>query len=221
VTADPGRRLLLHRALARPHPLIGRRAGQQLARRELARRMYRQPVITRFLRWLAHELSGVMSAASNFPGGMWTVVAVLVILVLVAAAVIYWLHPAAVRHTVPAELGGAIWLSAGEYRERAARSAADGNYSAAILDSLRAIAADLSERGIVADRPGRTADELAAEAGEALPALAAGLMRTARLFDEVRYGDRTGTEAGYLSVRKLDASIRATRAGAAAVAGRS
>jgi len=59
-------------------------------------------------------------------------------------------------------------------------------------------------------RIGRTADEFAAEAGRELPPHAAGLLGAARLFDEVRYGQRSGTRTGYEQVADLDTRIRAS-----------
>ncbi len=64
---------------------------------------------------------------------------------------------------------------------------------------------------MLANLPGRTADELAAEAGRLLPGLAPALTTAARLFNEVRYGDRAGTRAGYEQLRALDEAVLATR----------
>ena len=56
---------------------------------------------------------------------------------------------------------------------------------------------------------GRTADEMAAEAGLALPAEAAALRDAARMFDDICYGERPGTAAGYALVSDLDTRIKA------------
>ena len=58
-------------------------------------------------------------------------------------------------------------LTARDHRQNAERQAAAGDYTAAIIESVRAIAVDLEERGILPARVGRTADELAAEASRA------------------------------------------------------
>ena len=65
----------------------------------------------------------------------------------------------------------------------------------AICERVRAIAAELDERGVLRPLTGRTADEFAAEAGQALPPYAADLRGAALLFDEVRYGQRVGSLA--------------------------
>jgi hypothetical protein len=106
-------------------------------------------------------------------------------------------------------------VTARDLRKRAERLAAAGDYAGAVIESVRAIAAELDERGALPPRAGRTADELAAEAALELPAEAAELASAARLFDDVRYGDRAGTAAGYRRIRDLDGRIQAARPGAA------
>jgi len=57
-------------------------------------------------------------------------------------------------------------------------------------------------------RPGRTADELAFEAGRELPELAPDLRRAMTLFDDILYGDKSGSGAGYELVALVDAAVR-------------
>jgi hypothetical protein len=191
-----------------PGQLIGRRAARELARRELSRSIYQPGIAQRLLAWLDRLLS---SASSAVPGGWWSAVALAISGVLVVSAVIFWVRPARGRGSVrPAVLTDRP-RSAADYRRNAEELAAAGDYSAAIVDRVRAIAAELEEREIVPARPGRTADELASEAGQELPAHAADLSAAMRLFDDVRYGDRPGTEAGYLRVSHLDAELRSAR----------
>jgi hypothetical protein len=192
-------------------PLIGRRAAQQLARRELARSIYSEPIATRFGHWLERLLGRIFNDAGQFPGGLWTIVALLVALVLVATVVTYWIRPAGPgRQGHRAVLAG-TGLSAREHREASERSAASGDYSAAIIERMRAIAVGIEERGVLPAQPGRTAAELAAQAGRVLPDLAAELAGAALLFDDVRYGGRDGTAAGYQRVRDLDAGLQAAK----------
>jgi Domain of unknown function (DUF4129) len=198
-------------AMAGVRPGIGRRAGQQLARRELARSMYAEPITTRFGHWLERMLGRVFNAAGQFPGGFWTIVALLIALVLIAMVVTYWIRPGGPgRRDDRAVLTGA-GLSARDYREAAERSAASGDYAAAIIERMRAIAVAVEERGILPAQPGRTAAELAAQAGRVLPDLAADLAVAALLFDDVRYGGRDGTAAGYQRMRDLDSGIQAAK----------
>jgi hypothetical protein len=72
---------------------------------------------------------------------------------------------------------------------------------------MRAVAVSIEERGVLSAQPGRTADELALQAGRALPALAGALGAASHLFDDVLYGGREGTAAGYDSICLLDSMI--------------
>ena len=109
--------------------------------------------------------------------------------------------------------GGARRAAAQRGRSPAARGslASAGDYAAAILEAVRGIARQLEERGILSPRLGRTADEIAAEAGLALPADAAALHDAARLFDDICYGERPGTADGYALVQSLDSRLQSAR----------
>jgi hypothetical protein len=108
-------------------------------------------------------------------------------------------------------------LTAAELRDAAASSATAGDYGTAILQCLRAISAGCEERGILTPEAGRTADELAKQAGLAFPDHAGGLAAAARLFDQVRYGGDAGTPDGYQLLRDLDVTLaKLTPVGAAA-----
>ena len=109
-------------------------------------------------------------------------------------------------------------MSAAGHRQRAGELAAAGDYSGAILESVRAIGRELEERGVLDPRLGRTAAETAGESARALPGEAAALRDSARLFDDVCYGGRPGTADGYAAVRDLDARIAAAGPGLAAQA---
>ncbi len=189
-------------------PLIGRRAAQQLARRELARSIYQPSIWQRIVNWLQRLLNG---AGGAIPGGWFGLIALAVLAVLIISAVIFWVRPARGQRATRSAVLPTNALSAKDHRARAEQFAADGDYSGAIVERVRAIAAELEERGIVPARPGRTADELAAEAGRELPAQASGLSLAMHLFDDVRYGDRAGTEAGYLQVSLADGELRSAR----------
>ena len=52
--------------------------------------------------------------------------------------------------------------------------------------------------------PGRTATELAKDAGAALPDLAGELLQAADAFNDVTYGERPGTEPAYRMIADLD-----------------
>ena len=202
------------RAVAVSGPGVSRGTGQELARRELSKAIYHPatPVIERTINAIIRFLN---AAASATPGGWWTLVALGALVVIIASAVLTWLGPAAASRRRPAGLLTGKPLSAADYRENAQQLAAAADYAAAIIERMRAIAAELSERAVLPQLPGRTADELAAETGLAVPTLAAELTAAAQLFDEVRYGERAGTAAGYQRLCDLDARIRTARVPAA------
>jgi len=211
------------RGLAAPAggiPVTGRRAGQQLARTELSKTIYHhQPALTeRVAHFLLTWLSRLFRATQGLPGGWWGFVALVVLAVILVAVVLARIGPIAGAQRRRARAGAlAPVRTARDHRGAAIQLAEAGDYGAAICERVRAIAAELDERGILMPRVGRTADEFAAEAGRALPPHAAGLLGAAGLFDEVRYGQRTGTRGGYAQVADLDTRIGASagRRGAA------
>ncbi len=190
---------------AGPAPLIGRHAAQQLARKELAETGFWQ----RVLDWIARLLNG---AGAVVPGGWFGLIALAALTVILIAVALAWAKPGRASRASTAVLGRAI-RSASQHRHEAERLAAAGAYAAAIIEGVRAIAADLDERQILPARPGRTADELAEEAGRELPGLARDLRAVTRLFDDVRYGDLDGTKTGYALVSRVGADVRAARPG--------
>jgi hypothetical protein len=197
-------------------PWIGRQAAQRLARSELSKAVYHPH--RSFTQWLLSEIGSLLdrlfsAGSASVPGGWWTSAALAAALVAVVATILARIGPLArSRRRTPGALSGTAPLTAREHRQRAEQLAAGGDHSAAILEYLRTIAADLEERGILIPDPGRTADELSGEAGRLLPAHAGALASAARLFDDVCYGGRDGTREGYERLRDLDAAIRGTAA---------
>ena len=75
------------------------------------------------------------------------------------------------------------------------------------------MARSLEERVVLDPRPGRTADEVAREAGVRLPGAAEALSDAARAFDDVTYGGRVGTPEGYARVVAADEATGRARPG--------
>jgi hypothetical protein len=194
---------LAHRSAGSGPPLIGRRDARILARRELGR----LNILERILLDLRHlfDLGG-----SAVPSGWFGLIALGVLAAALVIVIVAWVRPTRHRRERQSAVFGNKARTAQDYRKSAARLAAAGDFSAAIIDGVRAIAAELEERGILPPRLGRTADELAMEAAVELPSLAADLRSATGLFDDIRYGDRPGTEAGYQLVSRLDAAVRTT-----------
>lgn len=182
-------------------PLIGRRPAQILARRELGK-------VSIWIRIL-HDIEQLFNTSAGAVPGGWFGLAVFGILIAAIVVVILtWARPSVGRRIRARSVLGGKARSAQDYRQSATRLADAGDYGEAIIEAVRAIAAELEERGIMPPRPGRTADELAVEAGGELPALAADLRAVTRLFDDVRYGDRPGSRAGYELIRRVDGEVR-------------
>lgn len=76
---------------------------------------------------------------------------------------------------------------------------------------MRAVVRSLEERALLDVRPGRTADEAAAEAGRSLPSHTDRLHAAARDFDDVTYGGRTATQQAYQRIAELDRALESTK----------
>jgi hypothetical protein len=166
----------------------------------------------RIVNWLEHLPT---NAGSVVPGGWFGLIALAVLAVLAVSLVYYWVRPTRTRRAQTESVLDSTSMSAREYRRSAERLADAGDYAGAIVDGVRAIAADLEERSILPPRPGRTAGELAEEASRELPSHASDLRTVMRLFADVRYGDKEGSLAGYQLVSRVDKEVSAARPTAA------
>ncbi len=199
---------------------IDRDTAHELAQRELAKPIYPRPSLTdRITEWLDNLINQLIVKGGSIPGG-WFTIAVLVILVAVAFVVAVRIARRTMRTNrgTGAGLFGAHELSAAEHRATAESFAAQGNWASAIRHRLRAVARQLEEAGTLNPVPGRTANELARDAGELLPGFAAELRRAATAFNDVTYGEQPGTEDGYRMIADLDDALRRHTAPAGAEA---
>ncbi|MEV4219979.1 DUF4129 domain-containing protein [Nonomuraea sp. NPDC049725] len=194
---------------------VGREEAAGEAARELLDPQYAdEPLLDRLYRYFMQFVGDLMDAAAGggSAGGVIAAVLIGLILVAVAALVAYHLRRTSRRNAqAPGALFGERALTAAEHRTAAERLAAEGEWTAAIQERLRAIARDLEERALVDGMPGRTADELAAEAGRAMPAFAGELAAAARSFDDVTYGGVPGVRETYDTMTSLDERLRAAR----------
>lgn len=88
-----------------------------------------------------------------------------------------------------------------------------GDWDTAVVERFRAIVRSIEEAGWVPVVPGMTAYEFAMAAGAAAPQLVAEFGWAADLFDGVRYGHASGSEAADLRLRALheaSAKVKAT-----------
>lgn len=200
---------------------IDRDAAHQAAESELNQPIYTKASATQqFLDWMNELLYRLLQKSASIPGG-WLTTAVL--LTLLAVAIVVAIHIA--RRTMRTRRRGdyqlfeATQLTAAQHRETAERYAAEGNWTVAIRHRLRAIARQLEETGVLNPAPGRTANELARDAAEALPHLTDELSQAATAFNDVTYGEVPGTQAAYQMIVDLDDHLRMRAPGAASGAG--
>jgi hypothetical protein len=189
---------------------IDRDAAHEAAQRELAKPNYPKPSLTEQIGyWLSELMYRLGRAGASVPGG-WLTVVVMLILLTVAIVVAVRIARRTMRTNRDGgySLFGEQALSAAEHRATAEQFAAAGNWAAAIRHRLRAVARQLEETAVLDAVPGRTATELARDAGRQLPDLAGELSRAATVFNDVTYGAQPGTEPAYRMIADLDGHLR-------------
>ncbi len=198
-----------------PPLTIPRDPAQDAARRELSKRRYHEDdpgfferALDAFWDWVDDLFS---SASAVTPGGPVGLVVVIVAVLAVLGALWWRLGAPRREPTSPAALFDDRPRSAAEHRSAAEAHAAQGHWNQAVQERMRAIVRSLEERALLDVRPGRTADEAAAEAGRALPAHTDRLHAAARHFDDVTYGGRTATEPTYRPLADLDRDLERTK----------
>lgn len=151
------------------------------------------------------------AASSATPGGaLGLLVVVLAALALIGA--LWWRLGTPRRGpTSAAPLFDDRPRSAAEHRAAAEAHAAQAHWNQAVQERMRAVVRSLEERALLDPRPGRTADEAAAEAARTLPAHTDRLRAAARDFDDVTYGGRTAGSDTYQRLSQLDRDLERTR----------
>jgi hypothetical protein len=200
---------------------IDRDAAHQAAQTELNKPIYSKgSAAQQFAEWLNELIYRLLQKTASIPGGWFTTT---VLLILLAVAVVVGINIA--RRTMRTNGRGDhllfedVQLTAAQHRATAEIYAAQGNWAAAIRHRLRAVARQLEETGVLNPAPGRTANELARDAGAALPHLAGELVQAAMAFNDVTYGEQPGTQASYQMIADLDDHLRSRSAAAATVTG--
>ncbi|MFI1482554.1 DUF4129 domain-containing protein [Streptomyces sp. NPDC020747] len=213
--ADATAVLALSRGEGEPPVTIPRDPAREAARRELSKRMYHEndpSLLERALNAFWDWVDKLFNAASSAtPGGaLGLLVVVLAALALIGA--LWWRLGTPRRGpTSAAPLFDDRPRSAAEHRAAAEAHAAQGHWNQAVQERMRAVVRSLEERALLDPRPGRTADEAAAEAGRTLPAHTDRLRAAARDFDDVTYGGRTAGPDTYQRLSQLDRDLERTR----------
>ncbi len=191
--------------------------GREWAERELANPRYAaaEPTPLDRLAQAFNEMIGSLFGAGA-PAGLGPVILVglaLLAIALIVVAFAIWGRPRLSRRTTATTplFGEDDVRSAADLRREASERAGTGEWDAAIVLRFRALARSMIDRGVVAARPGATAQSFARSAGRVFPALARELVETASAFDDVRYLRRPGTPGDYERVATTDDAVAAAR----------
>lgn len=197
-----------------PVPPITRAGAQRAARHELSKAIYhrqRDPLLVRAVKAVGHWLASVLSHVGTGSAGGGVALAVLALLALVIIFVIR-------RRVGPlrrsAAAAGAVLptdrtLSAAEHRALAMAAADRGDHETAVLEQMRAVVRALEERGVIEPRAGRTAIEVAREAGRGMPSASPVLNAAAGTFNDVVYGGGTAGPDQLETLREADRAVSA------------
>ncbi len=207
--------LSLSRSADEPPVTIPRDPAREAAQRELSKGMYHendpswfQRALNTFWDWIAELFS---KASTATPGGTLGLVVVVVAVVALLGA-LWWRLGTPRRSPVSApSLFDDRPRSAADHRAAAEAHAAQGHWSQAVQERMRAVVRALEERALLDIRPGRTADEAATEAGRTLPLHKDRLRAAARDFDDVTYGGRPGSEESYRRLTELDHDLERSK----------
>ena len=188
---------------------ISRADAAEAARNELRHAIYRndRSWIDRLRERIGRWLSGRTSdAAHTVVGGPNLVVMIaLAVLLFALVAAVVWRGGGLQRNATRAEvLDFDRPMTAREHRARADTLAAAAQWRDAVRERLRAMVRELEERGLLDERPGRTANEIASEAGAVLPGVSTDLGVATRAFADVWYGDREASATTDATMRAVD-----------------
>lgn len=195
---------------------VPRDPAQDEARRELSKEVYRQheaSMFTQAIDWIQRQVAELLGEVSNStPGGSLSLLIIVLLVVALIVAILVRFGPLARSgHRRGADDELMPTVSEAEHRRLADWFAAEGRYAEAVRERLRAIVRSLTERGVLDDRLGRTATEIAVEAGRRLPTVAADLLEATSTFGAIWYGRRTATADHDALLRAVDEKVAAAR----------
>jgi hypothetical protein len=193
---------------------VGRDQAAAAAQAELAKPAYAAAspsLVEQIARWLGDLLGRVIGAVGSVgPGGIVGLVVLAALVVLIVVLVRWRVGPlrrsAADDHSV---FVGQV-RSAADHRAEADRAVAAGDWDEAVRQRFRALVRALEERDVLDPRPGRTADEAAAEAARVLTTSAQALSSAARAFDDVAYGGLHADAEADRRMRMVDEQVAGT-----------
>ncbi|TFD49000.1 DUF4129 domain-containing protein [Cryobacterium frigoriphilum] len=188
--------------------------AQRWVRDELAKAPYQAAQPTWFDRLSQSVLDWLASLTAPDGGAFSAWVPVIVVVIVIAVLGAAWLIFGAPRLNRRSRLGVELFgdddrRSAEDMRRAAADAALRADWSLASTEIFRALARGLAERTVLSVSPGTTAHDFAGRAAQAFPFAQVRLSDAARVFDEVRYLGRPGTEAGYRELLTLERELSA------------
>ncbi len=170
-----------------------------------------ESLLVRLLRWILHLFQGLPSLGMSPVLAALLVVGVLAVVVLVALWVAGPVRRSRRAANARQVLGHDDRRSAAQLRAAAEAAAGAGDWSLAVAERFRAVVRGLEERAVLDERPGRTALEVATEAGRVLAGAAGALHEGAELFDDVVYGERVAGPGDDETMRGVDRQAGAAR----------
>lgn len=191
---------------------------QEEAQRELSKQLYKQQesLVDTILTWIMRKIFELFAdiTGSRPEGTAATAVLALVLIGVIVAILVKFGPIGRTRRREQEDAAGLTpTVSDDEHRRKADAFAAEGRFADAIRERLRAIIRGLTDRGVLDNRLGRTAMEVATEAGRKLPPAAADLREAASLFGAIWYGRRPATAADYSQMCTVDSRVAAARPG--------
>lgn len=174
-----------------------------------------QSLLDRIIAWVMDLVARIFAGGQGTGADPRVVGLVLLAVVVVVGLVALWIA-GPVRRSRRGDKDRLVFDSTdartAQQMRTAAASAADRlDWHTAVLERFRAIVRSLEERALLEERAGRTAHEVAMDAGATLPQLREQLLDASVVFDEVCYGDADGSEPEYRALVELDESIVAAR----------
>ncbi|WP_330277453.1 DUF4129 domain-containing protein [Lentzea sp. NBC_00516] len=189
---------------------LGRDEAREAAARELSDPAYVSDdpnPLQRAIEWILDRLGELFAGAGGM-SGLTAIVIIVAVVVLIVIVIRLRVGRTGRVLRSGAKVFGSTVMTAAEHRAAAEKAAAAGDLAEAVRERFRAVVRELEQRGVLDARAGRTVDEVAFEAGQALPALAVDLRGAAMQFDDVWYGGRTATAEGYQALVSVDGKVR-------------
>ena len=187
--------------------------GREWLHRELAKPAYHRSLVDRFFSWLGdlwHALQRTALDATPLSTAALVLVAAVLTLAVVLLVSRARFEPVSRRDPGGAALDPGS-VSPDEHRANAAAALEDGRLEVAVVEAFRALATRSARRGVLEERVGLTAREVALALGPAFPDRADDLVSAAAGFDLVFYGHEAATVEAARGILDLDEELRSAR----------